>query len=297
MGNVMGCCQTKAARGVNGKLKLDGVDDDAEPEVMDAPKKEITPEHLLLSAALAGDTSTVQTLINSGISVNSKGDKDYTALHNATRNGHTALVEMLVAHKADVNAKTNAQNTPLHLAAIFGHAGAGEALVKGGAELMARNNVGIMPLHAASLGGAAPPQTPSGHAAMGKLLLDKGATIDTKDTYWTALHNGARGGHADFVDLLLERGANPNLSGLEGNTPLHHSALEGHLKVTRALLQKGGDVNVPNDHKLTPLHMAFMGGHHEVVKLLMPSANEETMKQFNMGRSKADVEDASATPV
>lgn len=44
-------------------------------QVMDAPKKEITPEHLLLSAALAGDTSTVQTLINSGISVNSKGDK------------------------------------------------------------------------------------------------------------------------------------------------------------------------------------------------------------------------------
>ena len=55
---------------------------------------------------------------------------------------------------------------------------------------MARNNVGIMPLHAASLGG---------HAAMGKLLLDQGAQIDAKDTYWTALHNASRGGHAEFV--------------------------------------------------------------------------------------------------
>jgi len=26
--------------------------------------------------------------------VNVKGDKDYTALHNATRNGHTALVRL-----------------------------------------------------------------------------------------------------------------------------------------------------------------------------------------------------------
>jgi len=42
---------------------------------MDAPKKEITPENLLLSAALAGDTSTVETLIANGISVNAKGDK------------------------------------------------------------------------------------------------------------------------------------------------------------------------------------------------------------------------------
>jgi len=33
MGNVMGCCQTKAARGGNGRRKLDGVDDDADPEV------------------------------------------------------------------------------------------------------------------------------------------------------------------------------------------------------------------------------------------------------------------------
>jgi ankyrin repeat protein len=46
-------------------------------------------------------------------------------------------------------------------------------LMKGGAELMARNNVGIMPLHAASLGG---------HTAIGRLLLDRGAEIDAKDT-------------------------------------------------------------------------------------------------------------------
>lgn len=95
------------------------------------------------------------------------------------------------------------------------------------------------------------------------------------------------------MDLLLERGANPNLRGLEGNTPLHHAALEGHLAVTRSLLDKGGDVNESNEHRLTPLHMAFMGGHHDVVKLLMASASEETMKQFNMGKSKGEAKEAA----
>jgi hypothetical protein len=58
-------------------------------EKEEAPKKEITPENLLLSASLAGDVATVQTLLSSGVSVNCKGEKDYTALHNSTRNGHT----------------------------------------------------------------------------------------------------------------------------------------------------------------------------------------------------------------
>jgi hypothetical protein len=61
----------------------------------EAPKKEITPENLLLSASLAGDVATVQTLLSSGVSVNCKGEKDYTALHNSTRNGHTVSFHTL----------------------------------------------------------------------------------------------------------------------------------------------------------------------------------------------------------
>ena len=54
----MGCCQTKLAKG--GKVKLEAVDDEA-PDVQphEAPKKELTPENVILSASLAGDTTTV----------------------------------------------------------------------------------------------------------------------------------------------------------------------------------------------------------------------------------------------
>jgi ankyrin repeat protein len=91
----MGCCQTKpSSKGLGGaKYKLEGVDDEApETEVAQTVKVgavKLSPETLLLSASLGGDFSTVQNLLSQGVSVNTKGEKDYTPLHNATRNGHT----------------------------------------------------------------------------------------------------------------------------------------------------------------------------------------------------------------
>jgi ankyrin repeat protein len=90
----MGCCQTKpSSKGLGAKFKLEGVDDEApETEKADAVKAvpvKLSPETLLLSASLGGDFQAVQTLLSQGVSVNTRGEKDYTPLHNATRNGHT----------------------------------------------------------------------------------------------------------------------------------------------------------------------------------------------------------------
>jgi hypothetical protein len=90
----MGCCQTKpSSKGLGAKYKLEGVDDEA-PEtekagVANVGVVKLAPETLLLSASLGGDFSAVQSLLAQGVSVNTKGEKDYTPLHNATRNGHT----------------------------------------------------------------------------------------------------------------------------------------------------------------------------------------------------------------
>ena len=46
---------------------------------------------------------------------------------------------------------------------------------------------------------------------------------------WTGLHEAAKGGHADIVRLLLERGANPNAREAGDNTSaLHWAAARGH---------------------------------------------------------------------
>ena len=39
-------------------------------------------------------------------------------------------------------------------------------------------------------------------------------------------------GHAELVDFLLQRGADPNAKGAEGYTPLMMAALGGHTECT-----------------------------------------------------------------
>jgi ankyrin repeat protein len=69
---------------------------------------------------------------------------------------------------------------------------------------------------------------------------------------WTLLHEAARRGHIDVVDLLLERGLDVNAreSG-DNTTAMHWAAAGGHIEVVRRLADAGGDVvGRGDDHAL-----------------------------------------------
>ena len=48
-------------------------------------------------------------------------------------------------------------------------------------------------------------------------------------------------GHEDVVQLLLDRGAKPNLADHMGHTPLHWAASHGHKGVVQLLLERGAE--------------------------------------------------------
>lgn len=81
----------------------------------------------------------------------------------------------------------------------------------------------------------------SGDVAKARLLLDHGAEIDAiEDEYRsTPLGLAARWGKKAIVELLLERGANPNLGGAPWSTPLAWARSKGHAEVERLLLAAG----------------------------------------------------------
>lgn len=68
----------------------------------------------------------------------------------------------------------------------------------------------------------------------------------------TLLHVAAQNGHLDAVDLLIDRGLDPNTREKGDNTyPMHWAAAAGHLDVVRRLADAGGDViGDGDDHAL-----------------------------------------------
>jgi ankyrin repeat protein len=106
--------------------------------------------------------------------------------------------------------------------------------------------------------------------AAAKRLLDQGVRVDSKDTEGTpALMAATLYSNADLVKLLLDRGANPNVTNTAGATPLMWAI--PNLAKVKVLLEHGADVNARSENlKRTPLLVAASyPGSVEVLKLLL----------------------------
>ena len=109
-------------------------------------------------------------------------------------------------------------------------------------------------------------------------LLDAGAHINTTCTDYrcypfsdddvafdekTALAVAARRGHLPVVELLLARGARPDLQ-----HPLTFAAEEGHPAVVRALLEAGASPNQGDGDFHSPLYYACRAGRLDIIEAL-----------------------------
>ncbi|KAH8780344.1 ankyrin repeat-containing domain protein, partial [Hyaloscypha finlandica] len=65
-------------------------------------------------------------------------------------------------------------------------------------------------------------------------------------------------GHVNVIKLLLEKGANVDTADEGGQTPLHQASMIRHIDVIKLLLDKGANVNAVNGARQTPLHRASM---------------------------------------
>jgi len=73
-----------------------------------------------------------------------------------------------------------------------------------------------------------------GHEAVVRLLIEKGAKVNSYGSRWSdALGWAAENGHEAVVRLLLESGANLHSNAPAGRTPLWWAARNGHEAVAR----------------------------------------------------------------
>ena len=122
-------------------------------------------------------------------------------------------------------------------------------------------------------------------------LLNDGANINaTDDNGWSALHHVSLRGKPDCVKLLLDRGANIDTpSTKKGTTALHLASFYGKPKCVEILLKFGANPNATdNKYGETALHLASRAGNLKCVEILLKYGADTTIKD-NTNKTAFDV--------
>jgi hypothetical protein len=126
----------------------------------------------------------------------------------------------------------------------------------------------------------------NGHEAVVKLLLEKGADMESKSNNGrTPLSWAAKNGREAVVRLLLEKGADVESESNNGQTPLSWATRYGHEAVVKMLLEKGADVESKSNKGQTPLSWAAEYGHEAVVKMLLEKEADVESKDTMFGQT------------
>ncbi|ETE61343.1 Ankyrin repeat and SAM domain-containing protein 3, partial [Ophiophagus hannah] len=114
-------------------------------------------------------------------------------------------------------------------------------------------------------------------------LLNRSLTIGEKDLDqknrggWTPLMYASYIGYDTVVRMLLQAGANVNMSTPEGQTPLMLAASCGNECAAAFLLQQGAELEMKDIHGWTALFHCTSAGHQQMVKFLLDSGANGTL--------------------
>ena len=216
----------------------------------------------LLSQRQPPAIEVIQQLLDKGARVNQPVTYK-TALMHAASEGHVEIVKLLLARGAEVNAQTD-EGTALMMAVRGGHAGIVKLLLDAHAEVNAKHRIGYTAL-TMSAGPSIPemnpqpgkPIPPPASEIMG-LLLEGGADANlTGQDGQTALMEA---NSAAKVKLLVAHNAQLNTRDEQGETALIHAADRSDVEVIEALLQAGADASVRDAKGATALMRALEEG-------------------------------------
>lgn len=267
----------------------------------DVESPNVDGQTALMIVARTSNVEAVRLLLRHGANVNATEKwREQTALMWAAAEKQPATVKELVTHGANVNARSNANNfdrqvtaepraiyrpagglTALHFASREGCVDCARTLAEAGADLDASDPDNVSPLLTAVL---------NGHFDLAAYLINKGANVNKWDWWGQSplyaavdMNTLPHGGRPDrpsldettglqVIEMLLEKGANPNLQlkllppyrsvgadrGVDsmltiGATPLLRAAKAMDAPAIRLLLAHGANPNLPNVRGLTPV--------------------------------------------
>ena len=102
------------------------------------------------------------------------------------------------------------------------------------------------------------------------LIEEAHADINIKSrTGWTLLHFTAQAGKLDYVEYLIDHGADIDAQDNDGNSPFMLACLSNRVDVYKYLHDKGADINIQTKRYGTPLTFATSWGWLNLAQLLI----------------------------
>src|SRR5688572_20460408 len=250
----------------------------------------------LVQAARGAEQAQAIALLGAGADPNQRSADGTTALHWAARNNDAVLVDRLLRAKAAPHPANRYGATPIALACESGSAAIVERLLKAGVSANATGPLGETALHTCAH---------AGNTAGARVLIAAGASVDPGDNWrgQTPLMWAAAEGHAETMQLLIERGADVNARSTiiewerqrtdeprdkwlppGGWTPLLLAARENCVKCVDVLAAAGADLNVVDPERHTSLVIALTNGHFDVAGRLIDLGADVNMPD-NVGQT------------
>ena len=272
-------------------------------------------ENMTFFVVLAGiDNNTESMPLPATETSNMKGSVSVetsgcNSLHCAARGGNEAIIETLLSSGLDINSRSNDGTTPLMMAAFTGQEKTVDLLLSKGADPHLKNFIGRNLLHAAAEGGNISivksmlsrsididskddelSFTPliiavkENHVEVMKYLLQKGADISltTGSKKGNALHIASQYGSVAAIEMLLCYYLRPDSRDREGNTPLVYAAGCGQIEAVNCLLKHGADPFLRGEHGWSLLHFAAQSGNVIIIETMLSKgldidARDETL--------------------
>lgn len=91
-----------------------------------------------------------------------------------------------------------------------------------------------------------------------------------------------------LMEMLLEKGANPDIFDYRAATPLFYAVNAGNMKMVRLLTKYSKNIDYRTNQKglysgLSPLHIAVSAGHNKIIKYLLKKGADVNIPIYKLG--------------